>query len=398
MQIVETEHDYCLIFAAMLPSEKTIGIIGGGQLGKMLIEAGQAWNLKYHTLDAANSPAAEISNSHLVGSLMDADKIKELAATSDIITYEIEHINIEALKEIEAGGKKVVPSSRILEIIQDKGLQKQFFLDNSIPTTPFRYIQQKEDWKKVLSELKGEKFAAKLRKGGYDGRGVELVEAKQLSSDYIPFEEPSVLEEFVPNAIEISVIVARNEQGETISFPPVEMEFDPVANLVEFLISPTSVSDEINSNAIQIAEKCILALQGEGIFAVEMLVNKEGEIFVNEIAPRPHNSGHHTIEACYTSQYEQLNRILAGIPLGSTEIIKPAAMLNILGAADVSGKYRMTGLEQILKMEGVYIHLYNKTETRPKRKMGHVTILGNSVQEVKDKVANVKKLLGMKQL
>jgi len=271
-------------------------------------------------------------------------------------------------------------------------------LDNSIPTTPFRYIQQKEDWKKVLSELKGEKFAAKLRKGGYDGRGVELVEAKQLSSDYIPFEEPSVLEEFVPNAIEISVIVARNEQGETISFPPVEMEFDPVANLVEFLISPTSVSDEINSNAIQIAEKCILALQGEGIFAVEMLVNKEGEIFVNEIAPRPHNSGHHTIEACYTSQYEQLNRILAGIPLGSTEIIKPAAMLNILGAADVSGKYRMTGLEQILRMEGVYIHLYNKTETRPKRKMGHVTILGNSVQEVKDKVANVKKLLGMKQL
>jgi 5-(carboxyamino)imidazole ribonucleotide synthase len=382
----------------MLPSKIKIGIIGGGQLGKMLIEAGKPWNIHYTILEEANAPAADIANTHIIGSLMDADKIMALAAQCDVMTYEIEHVNIEALHTLEAQGKRIVPSLKILEIIQDKGLQKLFFQHHRIPTTDFELVENEEEWAEKLLKLKGETVAAKLRKGGYDGKGVALVNKKEMLAHVrnIPFTEPVVLEEFVEGAIELAVIVSRNEQGDINTFPTVEMEFDPQANLVEFLFSPANISLEIDEKVKRIAMDAIIKLQGIGIFAVEMFLDKDNNIYVNEIAPRPHNSGHHTIEACYTSQYEQLNRILLGMPLGSTSLIKPAAMINLLGAPNVSGAYEITGLEKVLATEGVFIHLYNKTETKPKRKMGHIAILGDTIEEVKIKAQMVKSTIGMK--
>ena len=384
----------------MLPSKKTIGIIGGGQLGKMLIEAGQPWNIKYHILDAAGSPASEIANHHVIGDLMDAEKINELAEYCDVITYEIEHINVEALQILEAAGKTIIPSPKILEIIQDKGMQKLFFNHHGIPTANFELAENPTQWAEKLIKLKGEKVAAKLRKGGYDGKGVELVNKSEVIDQYnkIPFDAPVVLEEFVKDAIELAVIVARNEKGEMCTFPTVEMEFDPKANLVEFLFSPADISEEIENSAKRIAMECIFKMQGIGIFAVEMFLDKEGNIYVNEIAPRPHNSGHHTIEACYTSQYEQLNRILLGMPLGDTGLINSAAMINLLGAEGVNGEYEITGLDKILSLSGVYVHLYNKSVTKPKRKMGHITIIDKDLSAVREKAEIVKKNLGMKQL
>lgn len=384
----------------MLPSKKTIGIIGGGQLGKMLIEAGKPWNIKYAILETENAPAADISDQHVLGDLQDAEKIHELASISDVLTYEIEHINIEALHQLEAAGKKIIPSPKILEIIQDKGLQKLFFKHHNIPTTDFELAENQTEWADKLIKLRGEKVAAKLRKGGYDGKGVELVNKQSLINSYnlIPFSEPVVLEEFVENAIELAVIVARNENGEMTTFPTVEMEFDPKANLVEYLFSPANIDNQIEDKARRIAMECIFKMQGVGVFAVEMFLDKESNIFVNEIAPRPHNSGHHTIEACYTSQYEQLNRILLGMPLGNTDLVKPAAMINLLGFEGVNGPYEITGLDKILELKGVYIHLYNKSETKFKRKMGHITLLGDDMDEIRLKVSEVRKHLGMKQL
>lgn len=384
----------------MLPSKKTIGIIGGGQLGKMLIEAGKPWNIRYHILDIADSPASGLADKHIIGSLMDEAKILELASDCDVLTYEIEHIHLGALQQLEAEGKLIIPSPKILEIIQDKGLQKLFFQHHQIPTTDFELAENPTQWSEKLLKLKGDKVAAKLRKGGYDGKGVELVDKKTMLEQYnaIPFSEPVVLEEFVENAIELSVIVARNSQGDLQTFPTAEMEFDPKANLVEFLFAPAQISLEIEEKAKRIAMDCIIKLQGIGLFAVEMFLDSKGNIFVNEIAPRPHNSGHHTIEACYTSQYEQLNRILMDMPLGNTELLKPAAMINLLGAEGVNGLYEITGLDTILALKGVYIHLYNKTHTKPKRKMGHITILGDSIDEIREKAAIVKNHLGMKQL
>jgi 5-(carboxyamino)imidazole ribonucleotide synthase len=384
----------------MLPSNKTIGIIGGGQLGKMLIEAGKPWNIKYAILENENAPASSISDVHIHGELNDAEKIFELAKISDVITYEIEHINIQALHELEAAGKTIIPSPKILEIIQDKGLQKLFFKHHNIPSTDFELAENPTEWADKLLKLKGSKVAAKLRKGGYDGKGVELISKQTILDAYnqIPFSEPVVLEEFVENAVELAVIVARNEKGEICTFPTVEMEFDPKANLVEFLFSPAEIDSKIEEKARQIAMECIFKMQGIGIFAVEMFLDKDNNIFVNEIAPRPHNSGHHTIEACYTSQYEQLNRILLGMPLGNTDFIKPSAMINLLGFEGINGAYEITGLDQILNIKGVYIHLYNKADTKFKRKMGHITILGENMEDIRIKVTEIRKHLGMKQL
>ncbi|HEY1046122.1 MAG TPA: ATP-grasp domain-containing protein, partial [Bacteroidia bacterium] len=301
---------------------------------------------------------------------------------------------------LEAAGKTIIPSPKILEIIQDKGMQKLFFNHHGIPTANFELADNPTQWAEKLSKLKGDKVAAKLRKGGYDGKGVELVNKNEVLEQYnkIPFDSPVVLEEFVNDAIELAVIVARNEKGEMCTFPTVEMEFDPKANLVEFLFSPADISEEIEASAKRIAMECIFKMQGIGIFAVEMFLDKQGKIYVNEIAPRPHNSGHHTIEACYTSQYEQLNRILLGMPLGDTGLINSAAMINLLGAEGVNGEYEITGLDKILSLSGVYVHLYNKTVTKPKRKMGHITIIDKDLSTVREKAEIVKKNLGMKQL
>lgn len=362
----------------MNPLKRKIGILGGGQLGRMMIEESLRMNLDFSILEAdASCPCAGLSNRFIQGSLMDETAIRELARGVDVLSYEIEHVNTEALKKLEAEGMEVIPSPRVLEMIQDKGLQKEFFRKHGIPTGDFVLVDSSSEWASALNKLEGDRFAAKTRKGGYDGKGVALLRKEQIPSQ-IPFDSPCVLEAFIPCKKELAVIVACDRQGSSVSYPTVEMEFDPVANLVTFLICPAHISHDLEERARELALKTVQALESPGLFAVEMFLSETDELLVNEIAPRVHNSGHHTIEACYTSQFEQLVRILAGMPLGSTELISPAVMMNVLGGAGFSGSYQIEGLDDALNMEGVYLHLYGKKESKPMRKMGHITVLGET--------------------
>jgi 5-(carboxyamino)imidazole ribonucleotide synthase len=377
------------------PLSKKIGIIGGGQLGRMMIEETLRYNFTINTLDAAGSPCEGLSAKHVTGSLKDAAAILTLAQISDVLTYEIEHINIDVLFELEKEGKEIIPSPRILHIIQDKGLQKQFFEQHNLPTGKFKLVETEADWLQAIDELGGDKLVAKTRKEGYDGKGVAIFSTAELKQDISKraFTEHALIEVFVPCQTELSVMVARDKAGNIETWPVVDMEFDPIANLVTYLNCPAQVSDDVAKQAQVIALRTIAALDGVGVFAVELLLGMDGNIYVNEVAPRPHNSGHHTIEACYTSQFEQLVRICAGLPLGSTQLIQPAVMMNLLGGKGFSGTYRLQGLEEASAIEGVYIHLYGKTESKPMRKMGHVTITANTLQEAKNKAKRVHELL-----
>ena len=259
-------------------------------------------------------------------------------------------------------------------------------------------VNNKNEWEGALAQINSHKFAAKTRTDGYDGKGVMLLNKADILDNLnaIPFDVPCVLEEFIPCQKELSVIVARDRQGNTICYPSVEMEFDPIANLVTFLLCPAQIDKTIEAKAEEIAIRAVKALDGIGIFAVEMFLTPDNDILVNEIAPRVHNSGHHSIEACYTSQFEQLIRILANIPLGSTKTIQPAVMINLLGADDFSGTYEIDGLEEISAMEAVYVHLYGKSENKPKRKMGHITILAETAEEAHKKAQKVNALVRFK--
>lgn len=377
------------------PLRKQPGIIGGGQLGRMMIEETLRLNLDFNVLDAADCPCGPLAKQHIVGKLTDAEAIRQLAAVSDVLTYEIEHVNVEALLQLEAEGKEIIPSPKVLQVIQDKGLQKQFFAQHDIPTSAFMLVETRQQWQEAIAHFGKEKLVAKTRKEGYDGKGVTIFKTAEIGNDLskIPFTQPSVIEDFIACEKELSVMVARDREGNTATWPLVEMEFDPIANLVTFLDCPAQVSDAIAQKAKAIALQTINAFNGTGVFAVEMFLDREGNILVNEVAPRPHNSGHHTIEACYTSQFEQLVRILAGLPLGSTELIQPAVMMNLLGGEGFSGPYKLQGLEAASAVEGVYVHLYGKKESKPMRKMGHVTVLGRTLAEAKAKARKVSDLL-----
>jgi 5-(carboxyamino)imidazole ribonucleotide synthase len=377
------------------PLRKTIGIIGGGQLGRMMIEESLRLNNDFNILDAADCSCAALAKNHIVGKLTDAEAIKKLADISDVLTFEIEHINVDVLIELEEGGKEIIPSPKVLKVIQDKGIQKEFFVTHNIPTAPFVLVNTTEDWLSAINKFGGEKLVAKTRKDGYDGKGVTIFKTADVLADVkgIPFNSPSLIEAFIPCQKEISVMVARDTQGNIKTWPVVEMEFDPIANLVTFLDCPASLSPEKEQEAREIALNTIEKLNGVGVYAVEMFLTQDNQILVNEVAPRPHNSGHHTIEACYTSQFEQLVRILMGLPLGSTELIQPGVMMNLLGADDFSGTYRLQGLEEVSAMEGVYVHLYGKKESKPMRKMGHVTVTASTIQQAKNKAKQVSNII-----
>jgi 5-(carboxyamino)imidazole ribonucleotide synthase len=375
-----------------------IAIVGGGQLGKMLIEEAMRYNLRFATLDPEqDSPASIVSHHHITGSLQDADKIMALGALADTITYEIENVNVDALFALEQQGKRVVPSSAVLHMIKDKGLQKTFYADNGIPTAPFVIVDDKADWKEALTQCGFTKIAAKLCTGGYDGKGVALLTVSDILNGVveIPFEGPSILEEFIPCEKEISIIVARDAVGNTSCFPAVEMEFDPKANLVTHLICPAKITEDVMHKANAIAERVVNKCNGIGLFAVEMFVLHDGSILVNEMAPRPHNSGHHTIQGCYTSQYEQLVRVLTNKPLGNTGIVQPSAMVNLIGPENFSGAYKLLHEHKLLQMPGVYIHMYNKAISKPNRKLGHITILGET-EMIRDE--KVKMVLGLMEI
>ncbi len=378
------------------PFHRTIGIVGGGQLGKMLIEAAHGWNVPFAVLDpAADAPASFYTEKFIQGSLTDKKKILELAEISDILTFEIEHIDVQTLIELKNNGKKVIPDPDILKIIQDKGLQKMHYIDNELPTSKFLLAENARNAIDLLSDFTGEKIVVKSRKGGYDGKGVAICNRKDLisGSEAFPFDEPCVLEEFIKEAIELSVIVARDHHGNVMTFPVAEMVFDPAINLVDYLFAPAKVNDKAANEAIRISMEAISAMDGVGLFAVELFLDGNDELYINEIAPRPHNSGHHTIEAAYCSQYEQLLRILMGLPLGSGKLITPAVMVNIIGPDDVNGTYDLEGIEAFLNEEGAYLHMYNKSQTKPGRKMGHFTVIGKTVDDAIEKAQKLRKVI-----
>ena len=378
-------------------SPPIIGIIGGGQLGRMFIEEALRFNVKCIIVDAdEHCPASLIAHDQIVGSISEEGPILRLSEVSDILTYEIEHIYIKPLLKLEREGRKLMPSPQILQMIQDKGLQKMFYAENKIPTAPFVLVHDETEWPDAVQKMHWKKFVAKRRKEGYDGRGVQILDAADNWLKKIPFHSPTMLESFVQCKKEISVIVARNRKGEIKCFPPVEMEFDPTAHLVTWLFCPANLSKKIAEEALNVATRVVVQMNGIGLFAIEMFLDENDNLLVNEVAPRPHNSGHHTIEACYTSQYEQLLRVLLDLPLGSTDLIKPAVMLNILGAENFTGEYFLNGYDDALKLEGVYVHLYGKKESRPMRKLGHVTVLGNTVEEARQKAMKVKQLISVR--
>ncbi len=365
-----------------------LGILGGGQLGRMLIQSGIDYNIQFAVLDPdAAAPCSSLAQFHC-GKLTDYKTVMDFGSSCDIITIEIENVNTDALKDLVAKGKKVFPQPEVIALIQDKRLQKAFYINNDIPTAQFFLTENAEQIKQYEHFLPA---VNKLGREGYDGRGVQILRTKQdlLSG----FNAPGLIEKLIDFDKEISVIVARNEKGEVKAFPVVEMVFHPVQNLVEFLFSPADLSLVMEQKALAIARKIIEDLNMVGLLAVEMFVTKSGEVLVNEIAPRPHNSGHQTIEANITSQYEQHLRSILNLPLGDTSTIMPSAMVNLLGEPEYSGLAKYEGFEEVLSMPGVYVHLYGKKLTKPFRKMGHVTILEKDLTNLKKKANFVKHTL-----
>lgn len=368
-----------------------LGILGGGQLGRMLIQSGIDLNLQFSILDPdPNAPCKDLVSDFHCGDLKDYDTVVAFGEKCDLITIEIEHINIDALYALERMGKTVYPKPALLEIVQDKGLQKQFYAQNNIPTAPFELIKNLEEARTKITQFP---IVHKLRKDGYDGKGVHIIRtAEDIET---AFDAPSLLEQMIPFEKEIAVIVARNPSGDVTTFPAVEMVFHPTANLVEYLFSPAQISDDIARKADNIATDIAQKLDLIGILAVEMFCTSEGDVLVNEIASRPHNSGHQTIEGNMTSQYAQHLRAILNLPLGDTAIIKPSAMVNVLGHPDYTGDAKPKGLAEIMKVEGVYPHFYGKKITKPFRKMGHVTILDNDIAKLKEKATFVKETLNI---
>ncbi len=347
-----------------------LGILGGGQLGRMFIQSAMSYGTPIHILDPnPNCPAANLCDSFTQGSFNDYEAVLNFGKNMDVLTIEIENVNTEALFELEKKGVKVFPQARIIELIKDKGIQKQFYIDNNIPTADFELCNSMEEVKQKATFP----IVQKMRKGGYDGKGVQIL--KSESDLEKGFKEPSLLENMIDFDKEISVIVARNEIGEIRSYPTCEQEFNPEANLVEFLFSPAKISSETEKKAQEIAQTIIEKLEMVGLLAVEFFVLKDGSVIVNEMAPRTHNSGHHTIECNYTSQFEQHYRSVMNFPLGSTEIVQPGVMINLLGDKNHTGIPVYKGINEVMKQEGVYVHLYGKTETKPFRKMGHITVV-----------------------
>lgn len=363
-----------------------LGILGGGQLGKMLCQAGADWHLPIHVLDQNDGfPAAPYATSFTSGDFRKKEDALAFGKEMDVVTIEIEHINTDALRELEAAGVKVYPQPDKVDLIKDKGLQKQFYTDRSIATTPFELFEDAEAVRAAVASGKWRfPFVQKARTGGYDGQGVAVIrDSDDLAEKLLPV--PCLLEELADIEKELAVIVARSPSGEISVFPTVEMEFHPTANLVEFLICPAAIDGDTNARAAALARKVVSEMEIVGLLAVELFYTKAGEMLVNEVAPRPHNSGHHTIEACMTSQYEQHLRAILDLPLGPTDIIRPGAMINLLGAEGYHGPAVYEGWETLLAIPEVYPHLYGKEETRPFRKMGHITALGDTVAQARER-------------
>ena len=370
-----------------------LGILGGGQLGKMLCQAASNWDIETVVLDPLEDcPASGISSKNIKGNFRDYDDVAGMAGKADIVTIEIEHVSTEGLKYLREQGIETRPSAEILEQIKDKGLQKNFYKDNGLPTSEFIICKSRDE----IIDLVGKgdlklPFVQKLCREGYDGRGVYIVREEGQLDNLLDGE--SVVEDLVDIKKELSVIVAQNGNNEVRCFQPVEMVFNYDANLVDYLISPADIDPELSGKAEELAENIIKKFGLYGILAVEMFLDKNGSLLINEVAPRPHNSGHQTIESCDTSQYEQHLRALFDLPLGNPEIKSPSVMLNLLGEPGHEGEAVYQGLEECMKIDGVNIHIYGKKITKPFRKMGHITIVDSNIDNALEKADMIKKIL-----
>ncbi len=365
---------------------KKVGILGGGQLGRMLLQAAANYPVETFVMENdENCPAAHLCHHFTKGDISNFDDVYNFGKGLDALTIEIEAVNEDALQKLELEGVRIYPKPAALKTIKSKILQKQFYKDNEIPTSEFIITQNKADLNHHTGFLPA---AHKLAMGGYDGRGVELLRTKD---DLVKaFDAPAVLEKLVTIKKEIAVIIAVADNGENALYPSVDMIFDNRLNLLEYQISPADIADKILWKVEAVALKVVKDLKSPGIFAVELFVDFDDNVFVNETAPRVHNSGHHTIEANFSSQFDMLWRVILGYPLGSTEHILPAAIVNLLGAEGHSGEAVYEGLNEILEIENVFVHIYGKKQTKPGRKMGHITILSKEKQELIHQANRIK--------
>ena len=366
-----------------------IGILGGGQLGRMLLQAAANYPVETFVLENDDEcPAARLCHHFTTGDIKDFDAVYNFGKGLDAITIEIENVNVEALEKLETEGVRVYPKPSVLRIIKNKIYQKQYYTDNSIPTAEYKIVRNRTE----IAEYEY-MFPAvnKQGEGGYDGKGVQIIRSTE-DIDKV-FAGPGVLEKMISIQQEIAQMIAINDKGETALYPPVEMLFDPSLNLLDYQLCPAQLDEKTLWKVEAIALTVARNFKSPGIFAVEMFVDKSGDVLVNETAPRVHNSGHHTIEAHYSSQFDMLWRIMLGYPFGNTDAILPSIMVNIIGAEGYEGNVKYEGLDEVLKIENAFVHLYGKKQTRPGRKMGHVTILSKEKQELLHQSNKVKRTL-----
>ncbi len=366
-----------------------IGILGGGQLGRMFIQEALKYDDDFYVLDP-NQDCSCANISHFTkGNFNDFNDVINFGKDKDVVTIEIEHVNVSALEELEKQNIKVIPNSKIIKIIQQKILQKNFYREHHIPSPDFQVVQSKNEEIRIAFS-----FVQKLNTGGYDGKGVQIIKDENDLENL--WNEPSVLEKLVDIDKELSVIIAKNENGETKTFPVTEMVADPKLNLLDFNICPAEISENVQKQIAEIAEKFINATNSAGLFAIELFLDKNGKIWVNETAPRLHNSGHQSQEGNANSQFEQFYRVVKNLPLADTENFGFSGMLNLVGEENFSGKVKYEGLEKVLKLSKTYVHLYGKAETKPGRKMGHINVLADSREELLEKLIQIKSLVKVK--
>lgn len=370
-----------------------LGILGGGQLGKMLLNETRKWDIYTKVMDPSpDAPCRIGSNEFIQGDLLDFDSVYNFGKDVDVLTIEIENVNTDALEKLHDEGVKIHPPIKTLRTIQNKATQKLFYTDHNIPTasfTRFAYTSEIED--SIQNGGLNFPFVWKRAQYGYDGQGVKVV--RKLDDLLELPNVECITEEMIDFKNELAVIIARNENGDTISYPVVEMEFHPEANQVEYVICPARISEKLADKAQEVAERVSKQLGHTGILAIELFQTQNDDILVNEVAPRPHNSGHYSIEASYTNQFEQHLRAILGMPLGNTESKLGGIMVNLVGAKGYTGDVIYEGMDEILKMGGVTPHIYGKKQTRPFRKMGHVTIVDRDISKARKKAETVKKTI-----
>lgn len=366
-----------------------VGILGGGQLGRMLLQAAANYVVETFVMENdPDCPAAHLCHHFTLGNISDFDAVYNFGKGLDALTIEIESVNVEALEKLESEGVKIYPKPSAISTIKNKITQKAFYHRHQIPSSEFVITNNRSELEQHIAFLPA---VHKIGQGGYDGKGVTVIHTTdELAKG---FDDPAVLEKKVAIKKEIAIIVAMSNTGETILYPPAEMVFDPVWNLLDYQISPAILPEKILWKAEAIAARVVQELQSPGLFAIELFIDSNDEVLVNETAPRVHNSGHHSIEANYSSQYDMLWRIMLGYPLGNPDPILPSAIVNILGADGYTGEAKYEGLQEVLAMDNVFVHLYGKTHTKPGRKMGHVTIIHKDYQDLTYKANKIKHLL-----